>query len=127
LIPDATEAGFDALRRSGHYPINHLVVVKDDLLEANPDLAIAVFNAFAEAKNVYVERLRADALEEPTATDRMYMRVLEITGADPLPYGVEPNRATIEELIRHAVRQKILDRPRAIENLFAERTLDLAG
>jgi 4,5-dihydroxyphthalate decarboxylase len=127
LIPDATEAGFDALRRSGHYPINHLVVVKDDLLEANPDLAIDVFNAFAEAKNVYVERLRADALEEPTATDRMYMRVLEITGADPLPYGVEPNRATIEELIRHAVRQKILDRPRAIENLFAERTLDLAG
>src|SRR4051812_3884472 len=27
LIPDAQAAGFDALRRRGHYPINHLVVV----------------------------------------------------------------------------------------------------
>jgi 4,5-dihydroxyphthalate decarboxylase len=127
LIPDAKEAGFDALRRRGHYPINHLVVVKNDLLEANPDLAVDVFNAFAEAKNMYVERLRDDAVEDPTPTDRMYRRVLEITGADPLPYGVEPNRATIEELIDHAFRQKILARRPAVETLFAERALDLSA
>jgi len=127
LIPDATEAGFAALRRSGHYPINHLVVVKDELLEANPDLATNVFEAFAEAKNLYVDRLRADAIEDPTPTDRMYRRVLEITGADPLPYGLAPNRATIEELIDHAMRQKILDRRPAMETLFAERTLDLTA
>ncbi len=127
LIPDATEAGFDALRRRGHYPINHLVVVKDELLEANPALATNVFNAFAEAKNMYVERLRNDTIDDPTATDRMHKRVLEITGADPLPYGVEPNRAIIEELIDHAVRQKILDRRPAIEALFAEDTLGLTA
>jgi 4,5-dihydroxyphthalate decarboxylase len=127
LIPDATEAGFAALRRHGHYPINHLVVVKDELLEASPDLATSVFNAFAQAKELYVERLRGDAIADPTPTDRMYRRVLEITGVDPLPYGVEPNRATIEELIDHAVRQKILDRRPAVETLFAEGTLDLTG
>src|SRR5688500_14224583 len=32
LIPNAQEAGFEALRRSGHYPINHAIVVKDDIL-----------------------------------------------------------------------------------------------
>src|SRR6266498_1925977 len=127
LIPDATEAGVDALRRRGHYPINHLVVVKDELLEANPALATNVFNAFAEAKNMYVERLRNDTIDDPTATDRMHKRGLEITGADPLPYGVEPNRAIIEELIDHAVRQKILDRRPAIEALFAEDTLGLTA
>ncbi len=127
LIPDPTEAGFDALRRSGHYPINHLVVVKDELLEANPDLATDVVAAFAEAKNIYVERLRDDAISEPTPTDRMYRRVLELTGADPLPYGLAPNRATIEELIDHAVRQKILEGRPALESLFAERTLDLTA
>jgi 4,5-dihydroxyphthalate decarboxylase len=127
LIPDATQAGFEALRRSGHYPINHLVVVKDELLEANPNLAPSVFDAFAEAKRLYVERLRADAIDEPTAADRMYRRVLEITGADPLPYGVEPNRATIEELIDHAVSQRILDRRPAVNSLFAEGTLELSA
>jgi 4,5-dihydroxyphthalate decarboxylase len=127
LIPDATEAGFEALRRSGHYPINHLVVVKDDLLAERPELGTDVFNAFAEAKDMYVERLRADAIPEPSATDRTYRRVMEITGADPLPYGVEPNRATIEQLIEHALSQRILDRRPAVDSLFAEGTLELAA
>jgi 4,5-dihydroxyphthalate decarboxylase len=110
LIPDATEAGFRALRERGHYPINHLVVVKDELLEAHPDLAGSVFDAFERAKDLYVQRGNLD----PT-----HARVLEITGRDPLPYGVEPNRATIEELIDHAVAQRILARRPSVESLFA--------
>jgi 4,5-dihydroxyphthalate decarboxylase len=115
LLADAEEAGFDALRKRGHYPINHLIVVRDELLDAAP----AVFAAFVEAKDIYVERLRNDELENPTAADRMYKRVLEITGEDPLPYGVEPNRAMLEELIDHALRQNILTRRPEIESLFA--------
>lgn len=119
LIPDAREAGFDALRRRGHYPINHLIVVKDELLESHPDLAGKVVDAFTEAKNLYVQRLRDDAIDDPTPIDVMHKRVLEITGADPLPYGIEPNRKMIEELIDHAVSQKILARRPEVESLFA--------
>jgi len=125
LIPDAEEAGFEALRRRGLYPINHLVVVKDELLEAHPDLAAAVFEAFAAAKRQYVDRLRAGAAETPT--DRMYARVMEITGDDPLPYGIAPNRPMIEQLIEYAVRQRILDRPPAVEDLFPKSTHDLTA
>jgi 4,5-dihydroxyphthalate decarboxylase len=127
LIPDAADAGFAALRRRGLYPINHLVVVKDELLRAHPDLAPAVFTAFAEAKQRYVRRLRDGEITDPEPADLMYKRVADITGADPLPYGVEPNRAMIEELIRHAVSQKILSRPPAVDELFAEGTLGLTG
>ena len=119
LIPDAAEAGYRALRERGHYPINHLVVVKDELLEVHPELAGAVFAAFEAAKDLYVERLRSGAIESPTAADRMHARVLERTGRDPLPYGVEPNRATIEELIDHALAQKILRRRPDVDSLFA--------
>jgi 4,5-dihydroxyphthalate decarboxylase len=125
LIPDATEAGFEALRRRGFYPINHLVVVKDELLDAYPDLAVRIFGAFAEAKQVYVERLRSDAVAAPTPTDLMYQRVMRITDRDPLPYGIEPNRAVLETLIRHAVSQRILERPVAVESIFPESTRDL--
>ncbi len=127
LIPDAAEAGFAALRRRGLYPINHLMVVKDELLRAHPDLAPALFAAFAEAKQRYVRRLRDGEITDPAPADLMYKRVADITGADPLPYGVGPNRAMIEELIRHAVSQKILDRPPAVDELFAEGTLGLTG
>jgi 4,5-dihydroxyphthalate decarboxylase len=127
LIPDATEVGFEALRTRGHYPINHLVVVRDELLEAHPGLARAVFDAFAQAKNLYVERLRCGAIADPSTADRVHKRVMEITGSDPLPYGVEPNRAMIEELLDHAMRQRILDRRPAVESLFAEGTLDMTA
>src|SRR3984957_11974624 len=43
LIPNALEAGLAALRQRGHYPINHLIVVRDDLLDEHPDLAADVF------------------------------------------------------------------------------------
>lgn len=125
LIPDAREVAYEALRRDGLYPINHLVVVRDELLDAHPSLAAAVFDAFAEAKRRYVERL--DAIDVPTPTDVMYRRVREIIGADPLPYGIAPNRPMIDLLIEHAVRQGILDRAPAVEELFAETTHDLTA
>jgi 4,5-dihydroxyphthalate decarboxylase len=127
LIPEAEEAGFAALRQRGLYPINHLVVVRDDLLRAQPGLATAAFDAFAAAKRQYVDRLRAGTIEAPTTTDRMYRRVMEITGEDPLPYGIAPNRAMIEQLIDHAVRQRILDRRPTIAELFHPGTHDLTA
>ena len=127
LIPGAGEAGFEALRRRGLYPINHLIVVRDDLLDAHPDLAADVFAAFAEAKNRYVERLRLGEIPDPTPADLMYQRVMAITGADPLPYGIAPNRAMIEQLIRYAVGQQILDRPPDVEALFPESTHHLTA
>lgn len=127
LIPDPVEAGFAALQSRGHYPINHLVVVRDELLAERPALGAQIFDAFARAKQLYVDRLRAGTLDNPTATDRTYARVLKLTDADPLPYGLAPNRAVLEELLRHAVSQSILDRPRDLDELFAAGTHDLTA
>jgi 4,5-dihydroxyphthalate decarboxylase len=125
LLPDAEEAGYAALAERGHYPINHLVVVRDELLAEHPDLAADLFEAFAESKRRYVEAL--PTLPEPTAVDRMHRRVAEITGADPLPYGLEPNRAVLEELIRATLDQHILDRAPDLDSLFAPGTRGLVG
>ena len=129
LIANAKEAGFAALKARGHYPINHTVVVRDELLEANPDLAPRIFEAFAESKRLYVEKLRAGRIDKPTPADEMHRRVMEITGGDPLPYGIAPNRGPLEELISSAMEQGILSRAPApaIENLFARNTRDLVG
>ena len=126
LIPNALEAGLAALRSRGHYPINHTVVIKDELLAAHPDLAADVFNAFAQAKRRYVERLKAGRIEKPTEADEVHARVMEITG-DPLPYGIAPNRKVIDELIGHALTQGIITRPVAAEELFARSTHGLTA
>lgn len=125
LIADAQEAGYRALRERGHYPANHLVVVRDELLEREPNLAVEIFEAFAESKRRYVQQLKAGGIEEPTAVDRMHQRVMEITGCDPLPYGIAPNHAMLEELMGHAIDQKIIQRPLRIEDVFARGTHEL--
>jgi 4,5-dihydroxyphthalate decarboxylase len=127
LIANAAQAGLDALRDRGHYPINHLVVVKDEVLAAQPGVARAVFDAFAESKRRYVEQLRAGSLAEPTAVDEMHRKVMAITGADPLPYGMEPNRRMLETALASAVEQGIIDRAPALEELFAPSTHGLVA
>lgn len=114
LIPDPVEAGLASLRRTGIYPINHLLVVRDPLLASDPGLAPALFEAFAEAKRRYVP-------------DDLDSRVASTIGGDPVPYGIEPNRHVLHALIRHAVSQHILDRPPVLEELFARGTWDLTA
>ena len=127
LIANAQEAGFEALRQRGHYPINHIVVAKDELLSAHADLAPDIFNAFAEAKRLYVQRLKSGKIEKPTQVDEVHRRVMEITGKDPLPYGIGPNRQVLEEAIQSAREQGIITRPVTVEELFARNTLSLSA
>jgi len=126
LIPNALEAGIAALRSRSHYPINHTVVIRDELLAAHRELAADVFNAFAESKRLYEERLKAGQIEKPTPVDEVHRRVMEITG-DPLPYGIAPNRQVLEQLIRHSLTQGIITKPVAVEELFAPSTHGLAA
>ena len=127
LLANPKDAAFDALRTRGHYPINHLMVVKDDILAAHPDVALDIFDAFTASKRRYVERLRAGAIEKPTAVDETYRRVMEITGKDPLPYGIAPNRQALEEAVASALEQQVITRPVAVGDLFPANTHGLVG
>ena len=126
LIANAPEAGIAAMRARGHYPINHTIVIRDELLNSHPDLARDAFNAFAEAKRVYLDRLKSGKIDKPTAVDRLHQRVMDIIG-DPLPYGLAPNRRVLEELISTSVAQGILARAMNVEDLFAPSTRGLVG
>lgn len=127
LIADAAQAGLDALRDHGHYPINHLVVVKDEVLQAHPEFGPAIFEAFAESKRRYVEQLRAGAIARPSAVDEVHRRVMAITGSDPLPYGIAPNRRMLEQAVSSAREQGIIERAVALEDLFPANTLALVA
>jgi 4,5-dihydroxyphthalate decarboxylase len=126
LIDNPLQAGLAALRRDGHYPINHTVVVKDELLAAHPGLAADIFAAFAEAKRSYLERLRQGRIDAANDVDEVHRRVMKITG-DPLPYGIAPNRRVLDQLVAHAVMQGIIDKPVSVEELFARETRELVA
>ena len=125
LIPDPLEAGFRALAARGHYPINHCLVVRDAILDADPGIVADLFEAFVAAKGAYLERLLGEA--SSAGEDRLYREVASRTGADPLPYGLEANRRVLDELVRHARRQRLLEDAPPLEALLVPGSDRLAG
>ncbi len=126
VIENPFAAGVAALKGRGFYPINHLVVIRDDVLAETPDLAVQLFEAFATSKRRYVEALKAGRIGQPTAADKVHLAALDVMD-DPLPYGIAPNRAVLEGLMAQAVSQGILKAPLPLEGLFAKEVLDLVG
>lgn len=126
LIPDPFAAGVAAFRSRGLYPINHLVVIRDELLSEAPDLARQLFDAFAASKRQYVSDLKAGRVADPTAADRVHQAVLADL-PDPLPYGIAPNLPMLEKLMSETVGQGIIDAPLPLEGLFAPGTLECAA
>lgn len=125
LIPEARNAGFAYFRKTGIYPINHGLVVKDSLLEARQGLARELFAAFCAAKKIYLAQL--DAAENRSA-DETVLALKQVVG-DPFPFGVShpqgPNRKALETMLQFAVDQQVIPRKFSVEELFAPGTLDL--
>lgn len=124
-IADPDDAAAETLRVSGVFPINHLIVVRNELLSEQPTLAPALFEAFAAAKQTYLKRLRVSP--DDTRQDRVLTRVMQITGDDPLPYGVEASRPTLDALLGHARSQHIIRTYPSVDDLFEPSTLRMQG
>jgi 4,5-dihydroxyphthalate decarboxylase len=122
LIPAAREAGFAYFRKTGVYPINHTLVVKDSLLKEEPQLARALFSAFDKAKKIYLAHLEAG--QTLSAADETAIATMRVVG-DPLSFGVDANRKVIETIVGFAVDQHIIPRALTPEELFAHNTLDM--
>ena len=126
LIDQPFDAAVAAVRDQGIYPINHLMVVRDDVLEQNPDIAAELFDLFVRSKQLYLETLRNGGIAAPTKIDQIHAAVDPILG-DPLPYGIESNRLVLETLVKHARDQNIITKPVEIDSLFAPACRDLNG
>jgi 4,5-dihydroxyphthalate decarboxylase len=124
LWPNYREVEVDYYRRTGIFPIRHLVVVKDEVLRAYPESALLLVRAFEDAKQ-QAYRYWADHRRSYLAwfgAEQEEERAL--LGADPWPYSVAQNRIALETLLDYAVEQGLTERRLAIEELFAASTLD---
>jgi len=115
LIPDAQNAAFGYFRKTGIYPINHGVVVKNSVLKDNPGIADELTRAFEIAKAEYVKNLKGN---EMTSWDRAATVNATVVG-DPFPFGIEKNRKALEAITQFAFDQKMIPRKYSVEELFA--------
>jgi 4,5-dihydroxyphthalate decarboxylase len=117
IIVDAAKAEAEWFKRTGIYPTHGLIVVKDSLLAAHPWLARSLFDAFSEAKALYIKQLQAG--EVKTDADKSYVQLSSLVG-DPLPYGVKANRHAIDALIRYTYEQGLLPNHYTAADMFVD-------
>jgi 4,5-dihydroxyphthalate decarboxylase len=118
LMPNAASEAEAHYKRTGIYPVHSTLVVKDELLNAHPDLAKNLYDAFLKAKQDYVAQLQSGAVSDKK--DKELIDLSRVVGDDPLPYGLEANRPTIEALIEYAYQQKLIPRRMAAEDVFLD-------
>lgn len=122
LYPDFEQRELDYYRSTGVWPIMHIIAMQRRILDEHPWVARNLYNAFLESKQRSVERLLDPAVSRyplpwlPTYAARMR----ELFDGDPFPYGIEPNRPTVEQLLRYAHQQGISHRLAAPEEVFPE-------
>ena len=108
--------------KTGVYPINHTIVIKDAVLSDRPEIARSLFQAFKASKDAYLARLNAKTAMEPA--DEITIANSRIVG-DPFPFGVEPNRKALDTVIRFALSQNVISKRASVDDLFAVGTSDL--
>jgi 4,5-dihydroxyphthalate decarboxylase len=110
-------------RRTGIYPIGHIMTVKDETLAAHPWIGESLFEAFKVSKRRYLEDLPNRTTLN--ARDRQSLRNQEIVGGDPLPYGLPANRTSLEGMIQMTAAQRVIPGPLDVDPLFAPGTQSL--
>lgn len=117
LIADVQKAEEDYVRDYGVYPINHVVVIREDALKRLPRLPKALFSAFAEAKaRAYQRRLGTTLM--PWGM-RRWNKVFDQFGGNPLPYGLnQVNRDVVGKLAGFLFEQKLISRKPSVDELF---------
>jgi 4,5-dihydroxyphthalate decarboxylase len=122
LIADVQAAEEEYAIKYGVYPINHVIVIRDDILKKNPKLPRALYDLYSDAKSrAYKRRLGTTMM--PWGM-RHWNRVFDQFGGDPLPYGLTPlNRAVVSRLAGFLFDQKLISREPDIESLFIPETV----
>ncbi|MGH7873737.1 MAG: ABC transporter substrate-binding protein [Candidatus Binatia bacterium] len=109
----------DYFRRTGIFPIRHLMVVKDEVLERHPDVASDLVRVFEDAKQ-HAYKYWSDHRRSSLAwfgAEQEEERAL--FGSDPWPYSVGKNRIALETLLDYAYEQGLTERRLDIEEIFA--------
>jgi 4,5-dihydroxyphthalate decarboxylase len=126
LFPDHRAAEEDFFRRTGVFPIMHVVCLRADVHRAHPWVAMNLLTALEEAKAASLARavdVNAPRLPVPWAPAHA-TDMQALFGSDPWPYGVAANRTTLDWFLARAHEQGVCARRLAPEELFAVQTLE---
>jgi len=120
LFPDYRVAERAYFKKSGLFPIMHVLVVREELLRRHPWLASSLFTGFRQAKDIAIRELEEIGAYNVTvpwlAAELAEIRA--VLGEDYWPYGLAKNRRSLEAALRYSYAQGLSARPLTLEEAF---------
>ena len=128
LFPNTREAELAYYKKTGLFPIMHLIGIRKTLVEQYPWLPTSVYKAFCEAKALAMTDLRdVNALMVTLPwLEAETNETAAVMGEDFWKYGVAENMLEIEALTQYAYEQGLVGRKVKVEELFARSTFEIS-
>ncbi len=129
LFSDYQPVERDWYSRTKIFPMMHVIAVRRSLLEQNPGLDRALYDAFLASKEAAADRYRNARLlyQIPTMlpwANALYENATDLLGQDWWPYGLRDNRHALDTYLRYHHEQGLSQRRWTVEELFAPELLD---
>ncbi|MDB5974775.1 MAG: hypothetical protein JWR07_1535 [Nevskia sp.] len=126
LFPDPSRTAADYFRRTGIFPIMHVLGVRRELAEQHPWLPMAVAKAFGEAKSIALSRLVDTSATKVTLpfVEEQLRAARTLMGPDFWSYGYAPNHKVLDNFLHHHHAQGLSKRRLQVEELFHPSTLE---
>ncbi|MCY4448262.1 MAG: hypothetical protein OXE02_05405 [Chloroflexi bacterium] len=125
MFPDRIAEGSRFFTEHGFIPANHTYVIRGDVYREYPWVALNLYNAFVQAKDLSVRTLSARMPTDLVFGNDYMRQTRAVFGNDPYPYGVKANEAMLNTLIDYSHEQGLTKNRANIEELFAPITLGL--
>ena len=129
LIPDFETAEQAYHRKTGFFPIMHLIGIRKSIAEARPQIVTTLYEAFVTARDMAMERLKAIWMGNSNRLSLPWLgaameRTLATLGPDYWSYGFAANRVEIDAICRYSVEQHLAARRVQPEELFHPSVLE---
>lgn len=114
-------------KETGIFPIMHTIALRKDIVDEHPWIGPNLFRAFEEAKRrSLIRALDGNICRYPIPWTFDYAeKSRQMFGNDFWPYGLEPNRKTLEAFVQYCHEQGVAHRKLTVEELYPESVRSL--
>jgi len=121
LFPNYKEVELDYYRKTGLFPIMHVTVIRQDVLDRHPWVATSLVEAFKAAKELAYQRVRNPRVVPLAWFSAAWEEQQAVLGRDPWEFGLTPtNRKNLETINRYALMQGVIRRELPLEELYVD-------
>lgn len=124
LFPDKRAEATRYFSKTGIIHMNHVAVVRKDVVERHPWVVLNLYSAFLEAREK-ADKESERQVDEMVDTAALVHPAAKAWAADPFPYGIQANREAIEAAFAYSYEQGLSARRMELEDVFYKGTLEL--